>query len=571
MNITELAAQLHSTGESSHLKKQMDTFARAIGEEAFCRKAAKEIIRQSCPETALPDQYDRFRPLIRDGIGFFLSRISYSRIREVIFSLMEVEAERHSGASLLALALHFPTLHKLGQVIARHPHLDPEMKQWLIKLENGLYTTATCRQVRHIKEQLHLQSTDSQVQVSENLLAEASVASVFPFTCRQKGETTASRGVFKVLKPGIADHLREELLILEKLADAFENDRDRYALHEIRLTDLFGEVQEDLSREIDLLAEQAHLEEAASFYNGVAAVRIPKLYPFCTPTLTAMDYLEGPKITDARLSPDQGARLARAAFEALICTPIFSSRERALFHGDPHAGNILAVPCSGHGGYRLGLLDWTLAGHLEKGHRKGLIMLMIAIIKEDAGAIVRGIEDLAADNTPWDKDKRIQLVQCVEQQIISPAYQDGSMIKKSFQLMERMTLEGIVFPSPLLLFRKAFFTLEGVLDDIAPGFVMEPVMDAYICMLVFQELPQRTMNLFLPAMDKAEAYQSLLANHTLHELGLHQVTSLLHQAMKGYTTFLETQTRLTTDLFNFMTGGFYCPTNSGPPPHAADQ
>ena len=37
----------------------------------------------------------------------------------------------------------------------------------------------------------------------------------------------------------------------------------------------------------------------------------------------------------------------------------------------------------------------------------------------------------------------------------------------AMQLMDEIALEGIRFPAALLMFRKAFFTLEGVFEDIA--------------------------------------------------------------------------------------------------------
>lgn len=567
MDISKLADQYNTTGSfpDNYLEYQLDSMARTLGAEAFCRYAAKEIVRLAPPETILPGQYERFRSLVHDGIEYFLSRITYARLRDVIISLVETGKGSHPGARILVLFLHFPTLHKLGQIIARHSGLDPALKQWLIQLENSCYDTHHEKALQEVTTQLGKLSLDSQIRVSDKQLAEASVASVFPFTWAQQEETSAFQGVFKVLKPGVVNHLREELQILEELAVAFESNRGRYALHNIRLIELFKEVQEDLSREIDLAAEQSHLAEAARLYDRITTVSIPRLCPFCTSTLTAMEYLEGPKITEVELTPSQEALLAKSAFEALVCSPLFSRQNSALFHGDPHAGNILAVPDHEQGGYRVGLIDWTLAGHLDMDHRKGLIKLMIAIIKHDPGSIGRAIEGLAADASPWERDKRKHIDAYLQLHITSPEYQSCSMIKKSFRLMETMTLEGIVFPSPLLLFRKAFFTLEGVLNDISPGFAVEPVMDAYICRLVMQELPQRMHNWCLMVRDKSEDYQSLLANHTLQELGLHLAMNQLEQTMQGYATLLEMQTKLTTDFLIFMTGGPFHPVRKSSP------
>ncbi len=177
------------------------------------------------------------------------------------------------------------------------------------------------------------------------------------------------QGVFKILKPGIRRHLEEELIILEKTAVFFEENRQRYNFKDFRFIDIFREVREIMIKEIDLAAEQNYLLEAARFYQDMDDIRIPAPYPISTDEMTAMPYLKGPKITDAPLKHEQRRQCAAALFEALICRPLFSPHEDSLYHGDPHAGNILAVTDPESGRIRIGLLDWTLAGHLTKSDR----------------------------------------------------------------------------------------------------------------------------------------------------------------------------------------------------------
>ena len=43
----------------------------------------------------------------------------------------------------------------------------------------------------------------------------------------------------------------------------------------------------------------------------------------------------------ARVPAPSRRRIAEQIIEALIAVPLFSSSEVAIFHGDPHAGNLL--------------------------------------------------------------------------------------------------------------------------------------------------------------------------------------------------------------------------------------
>jgi len=50
-------------------------------------------------------------------------------------------------------------------------------------------------------------------------------------------------------------------------------------------------------------------------------------------------------------------------------------------------------------------------------------------------------------------------------------------------------LKGFVFPPDLMLFRKAIFTLEGVIVDLWPSFDMDAAVMQYLTTLVTREIP----------------------------------------------------------------------------------
>ena len=63
-----------------------------------------------------------------------------------------------------------------------------------------------------------------------------------------------------------------------------------------------------LAREVQLDHEQVHLARAATFHADSPGVVIPRLLPFCTPRMTAMERIDGCKVTDSKLPPDQRQR-----------------------------------------------------------------------------------------------------------------------------------------------------------------------------------------------------------------------------------------------------------------------
>ena len=556
MDLLEQTALMQAFGDSTgeELGRQLDLLVQSMGEQNFCRKAASLLISLARPEDAVPRSLDRFVPVVRDGIELFLSLTSYPRLRRVILNLAAHRATSAPGERLLQLVLHFPTLHKLGQAIARNPHLDPELKQWLVRLEQGDYGTDPKAQLHCIRTQLAGLQSNCQIMLSPHIIAEASVATVLPCRWKKSAGSRINKGVFKVLKPQVEIHLQEELRILESVVISLEMKRKQYALEEMKLTNLFREIRGDLVREVDLTAEQENLDQAAKIYAGVAGVRIPEVAPFCTRTMTAMEYIDGVKITDMKGTKKQRQELATLVFEAIICIPLFAKENISLFHGDPHAGNILAVPGSSPDSFDIALLDWTLAGRLVKKQRIQIMKLLLGIMKGDSWSIARIVEDMASRSDTPEKMDWQYLGETIKNLLVSGEYVDCDPLKKAFRMLEKLTMGGLVLPSELVLYRKSFFIVEGVLHDISPDFSMGKALERYLATLLLQELPVRCGRLMTAAADKAEYYGTLLSNQSLLELSLQQSMTLWQQTMQQSTSIFEAQVKLSSDLFTYITG-----------------
>lgn len=544
---TLLQALSNSTKEQ--LGKQLDLLVQSMGEQSFCQKAASHLISVARPEDAIPISLARFTPLIREGIELFLSRISYPRLRTVILNQSTLKDCGGPGERLLNLALHFPTLHKLGQVIARNPGLDPKLKKWLIRLEHGDYGTNPDNQEQFIRTQLAGLNSPFQITLSPYIIAEASVATVLPYSWQDSDSKQTNKGVFKVLKPGIEANLQEELRILENVLSILEQNKERYALEEMKLANLFQEIRGDLAREVDLTAEQENLTEASKIYGDVARVRIPELAPFCTKSMTSMEFIDGIKITDIKLAENQRQPIARLLFEAIICIPLFAKENVSLFHGDPHAGNILAVAAPAPNSFDVALLDWTLAGHLSKKQRIHVMELLLGIMKSDSWTIAKVVESMASATDKKKKMDRDYLAETIKTILASEQYIDCDPLQKAFCLLEEMSMKGVVFPSELILYRKSFFTLEGVLHDISPGFAMGEAMENYLITLLLQELPLRCGMYMTPAADSSENYRTLLSNQSLLQFSLYQNIAIWQRTMQQSYSIIEAQVKLSMDFF----------------------
>ena len=532
----------------------LDHYAATLGDEKFRREVAQQIVLTIQLDRAVPASLERFKLLISAGLEFFLSRLSQERLKEAIHELLLNHSDTEVGKSIFHLALHFPSLHKVGQVVARRPDIDPDLKKWLVGLEKGSYGSQLAQLITQIEEELSSLSEADAVTVIPEMVAEASVAAVIPFRWRSRDSQTTGQGVFKLLRAQFGEKLEEELQALQDTAEFLDNNRERFGLHQLKLAELIGELADDLRKEIDLVAEQQRLVEAHEVYRDDRKVHIPELLPFCTPRMTAMKFFNGLTVGELALPDRQAFELADLVCRSIICTPLFCKDDRALFHGDPHAGNILTIHREDSERRDIVLIDWTLAGFLSRAQRMLIMRLLLGILKSDSDDIARAIIGLAHDRSSgYGADVR-ELRSEIENHLQQTSKSTDDPLVKVFRLLEHAALQGISFPSELVLYRKAFFTLEGVLNDIHPGFVMADSVERYLRDLLIKEFPLRSAAWFTPQVDDAASYRSLVSTSDLQSLLVHRTFSEWQQLTEFYANMIGVSFNLTADWLSLLGG-----------------
>ena len=292
--------------------------------------------------------------------------------------------------------------------------------------------------------------------LADRALAEGSVAVVLPFSWRQGGRS--HDGVFKLLKPGIADRLGEELAILPALGDFLEGRGAELDLPAIDYRNHLTTAGRLLVQEIRLDREQANLRAAAALLADDADVFVPALLPWCTPALTAMKRVDGPKLSDAALPANESRRLGRALVGGLLARPFWSRSEAAPFHGDLHGGNLLLAADG-----RIAVLDWSLTARLTKAEREALVEVALAALALDTRRIAAGLAGLGLQGTG---DAAIATT---VDRALDTLVQRGRPLGFDWLvgLLDALALQGANgFGAQLAVFRKSWLSLAGVLADL---------------------------------------------------------------------------------------------------------
>lgn len=415
-------------------------------------------------EELVPEVYKTWRLLVRQCMEFFSSRFPASRLAPKIVEQIELPPDTPPEARLGLIIAKTPGLQKLGQVLARTRRLSPKLRSELQKLEDGIHDVRV-EEVREIVLKQLGKSLDAyHVAVAPALLSEASVSAILEFTWHNPATGKREEGVFKVMKPHIPVCYAEDLALLQRLAEHLAMQEADYPAAARDAADTLDEVRLLLEREVDFRREQATLAEVGRVYKRKGAHAPTPIPELSTDTITAMSVERGVKVTEATYTrPGWGRRVATRVVQALIADPMLSKEENAVFHADPHAGNMLYDQANDE----LIILDWALTGRLGREERRQLIRLMIMMTFRDANGVREAIHALCAGVKGSRQDPVATVDRCVDKFFKSLPLVCSLGAIDAMRLLDQIGMEGVHFPGSLVLIRKTLFTLDGVLRDIA--------------------------------------------------------------------------------------------------------
>ena len=434
----------------------------------------------------------------------FLEGLPALRQKAMALEQATLPATATVSERLAVLARSCPVLHKLGQTLARDRNLSVELRIYLQRLES-LPSSIPLKTVESVLTQELGPLDRLGVTLEPPALAEASVAVVVPFNLTRA--QAVPNGVFKVLKPGIEERLEEELDLVDQVGSFLDQGCDDLHIPHLDYRESFEQVRDKLLYEVRLGEEQNNLALARGFHETDSRVQIPELFDFCTPRVTAMERVFGQKVTECCTDlRSADPRMSRLIIETLIARPIFSKAAQALFHGDPHAGNLFSTKDG-----RLAILDWSLAGSLGEHERLLIMQIMLGAMALRAEKILTGLSGLSKQQS----GNLTALMPIVHKWI--GRIRNGSLpglIWLTGLLDDAASNAGLRFGADLMLFRKTLHMVEGVVADMGgeKGLIDQVLLSEFV-LHFYAEWPLR----FLRPPD-SRAFATRVSSADLAEL-----------------------------------------------------
>ena len=372
-------------------------------------------------------------------------------------------------------------------------------------------------------------------------LAAASVGQVHVARLRSGSDV-----VVKVQRPGIRPAVERDLDIAQRIAGRLEEGTAWGRAIGVRT--LADGLAAAIREELDYRIEADNLRAVAARDGHASAIHVPAIHPeLCTERVLVMERLHGTPVNAAEATLvgrglDRPA-LARRLLDYLLRQMLLDG----VFHADPHAGNVFVLDDG-----RIGLLDFGSVGRVDAGLRDALQRLLLAVDRGDPLGTSDALLELvprpeAVDQQRLERD----LGRFLARHIDTPAKSSVRMFGDLFRVVAH---HGLSIPPELAAVFRALGTVEGTLEQLAPGFEFVTEARALASSYVTEQLRPDTVRqaageefvALLPILRRFPRRIERIANAAEHgRLGLNVrlfaderdrevVTDLLHQVLLAF-------------------------------------
>ncbi len=217
--------------------------------------------------------------------------------------------------------------------------------------------------------------------IEHEALSGASLGQVY------RGKVANQEVVVKVKRPGIEKIVEEDLKILKKIlptALKFVDPNLRFTAKA-----MLAQFIETIHEEMDYTKESSNLKSIRENLEEYDNVIVPSvLEDLSSENVLTMEYIPGIKITNVDALDEKGIDRHKIVIDVhkIFFTMLL---RHAIFHADPHPGNI-SVTDDG----KLILYDYGMVGRLDNETRMRLVRLYLALVEKDPKRTVNAMDQL---------------------------------------------------------------------------------------------------------------------------------------------------------------------------------
>ncbi|MFB5645225.1 MAG: ABC1 kinase family protein [Nitrosopumilaceae archaeon] len=274
-----------------------------------------------------------------------------------------------------------PVYIKLGQWLSSRADILPQpYMEELAKLQDQV-PASSFEKVKPIIEKDLGSISQKFDSIEHDALSGASLGQVY------LGKVGSQQVVVKVKRPGIEQIVEEDLKILKKIlptALKFVDPNLRFTAKA-----MLAQFIETIHEEMDYTKESSNLKSIKENLEEYDNVIVPSVFDdLSTENVLTMEYIPGIKITNVDALDEKGIDRQKIVIDVhkIFFTMLL---RHAIFHADPHPGNI-SVTDDG----KLILYDYGMVGRLDNETRMRLVRLYLALVEKDPPRTVNAMDQL---------------------------------------------------------------------------------------------------------------------------------------------------------------------------------
>ncbi len=272
--------------------------------------------------------------------------------------------------------------------------------------------------------------------------------------------------VTKVQRPLIADMMRQDFVLLKKLASVFnimmegaENSEDQLDL--LGVIEEFEKVTEE---ELDCRIEA----ENTKFFKehcieDESMVTCPDVYDeLTTERIFTMSFVDGYSISKKDRIIEDGYDVLEIG-RRIVDNYLHQVLDVGTFHADPHQGNIMVmhgVPC---------WIDFGMIGRITDGDVNIIQSMILAVLEGDVETIANSIMSMGAASPKTNRDDLIQDLDVFMDRYVSVTSINDLDVS---QLFEEICALGekhhVKMPGKFTMLVRSLGTIEGVIEQLCP-------------------------------------------------------------------------------------------------------
>jgi ubiquinone biosynthesis protein len=379
------------------------------------------------------------------------------------------------------LAALGPTYIKFGQILSMRK--DILAAEWIEALET-LQDDAPSLPFVVVREQVETglggRIEELFATFDEEPLATASIAQT-----HRARTWDGDRTVVKVQRPGIEAVVRSDLNLLQLAAQVLEASIDEMQL--LGVVSIVEEFERGLLQELDFHQELSNLLEFQRNLDPARKVTVPRPYPeLSSRTVLTMQFFDGRPIR--KLTPRSPE--AQAVVNEILHASFKQVFVDGVFHGDPHAGNLLY----GSDG-QVCMIDLGMVGHVSEAQRDDMVTLVVATITNDMTTAARVLLKMGTPTQRVNLNAfKAELAQLREQHLAVANLGEYDSAGFIAELARAAGRHRIRVASDMAILAKAAATLEDIIRTLHPEVDIVGIARPFLDDIVQRRLsPQRVV------------------------------------------------------------------------------